>query len=94
MLTHIVFIRFTSIEIVDEARQKLLSMEGKIPSLRSIEVGVDITRSKRSWDLALVTRFEDQAGLDAYGVHPVHKKVQGFLRSHATSVAAVDYLEN
>ena len=94
MLTHIVFLRFSSIDIAKEAKEKLLSMEGKIPVLKSIEVGIDIVRSARSWDLALLTRFEDKAGLDAYGVDPVHKQVATFLRAHAKEIAAVDYISD
>jgi len=91
MLTHIVFMKFPSTDIAKEVQQKLLDMSGKIPSLRDLEAGLDITRSERSWDLVLVTRFDDQSGLDAYAVHPVHEQVLQFIRNHVTHVAAVDY---
>jgi len=93
MLTHIVFIKFPDQTLAAEARKRLLSMAGKIPSLLSIEAGVDITRSGRSWDLALLTRFADQAGLDAYAIHPVHQEVLVFIRENATGSAAVDYID-
>ena len=91
MLTHIVFMKFPSLEIAEQVRQKLLALEGNIPSLRSIEAGLDITRSGRSWDLALFTRFDDQAGLDAYAIHPKHMEVLAFIKENVTEVAAVDY---
>jgi len=93
MLTHIVFLKFPDLEVAAEVRRRLLAMDGQIPTLRSIEAGVDITRSGRSWDLALLTRFDDQAGLDAYAVHPVHKEVLAFIGEHVLEVAAVDYME-
>jgi hypothetical protein len=92
MLTHIVFLKFPDQAIAAEVRRRLLAMDGHIPTLRSIEVGLDITRSGRSWDLALLTRFDDQAGLDAYAVHPVHKEVLAFIGEHVLEVAAVDYV--
>ena len=91
MLTHIVFMKFPSLEIAEQVRQKLLALEGNIPSLRSIEAGLDITRSGRSWDLALFTRFDDQAGLDSYAIHPKHMEVLAFIKENVTEVAAVDY---
>jgi hypothetical protein len=91
MLTHIVFMKFPTLEVAEQVQQKLLALEGNIPSLRSIEAGLDITRSGRSWDLALLTRFDDQAGLDAYAIHPKHVDVLTFIKANVTEVAAVDY---
>jgi len=84
--------KFPSLTIAEEIRQSLLAMEGRIPTLLSIEVGVDVTRSGRSWDLALLTRFDDQDALEDYAAHPVHLEVVSMIREHATDVAAVDYL--
>ncbi len=91
MLTHVVCFRFASLDIAEEARQRLLSMEGKVPGLNAIEAGVDQTRSGRSYDLALITRHDDQAGLDAYGGHPIHKEVLAWLKPRIEAVVAVDF---
>lgn len=90
-MTHIVFMKFPDQHISKQVQEKLLGMRGQIPSLREIEVGLDVTRSERSWDLALLTRFDDQAGLDAYATHPVHIEVLGYIREHLVEVAAIDY---
>lgn len=66
-------------------------MEGRVPSLRHIEAGVDVVRSARSYDVALVTRFDDLAGMEEYQVHPVHQEIAAFIREHATGIVAVDY---
>ena len=44
MITHIVFFKLKdrSEENIQRTREVLASMEGKIPQLRSLEVGVDI----------------------------------------------------
>ncbi|MCA9638033.1 MAG: Dabb family protein [Myxococcales bacterium] len=92
MLTHIVCIRFDTAEHAAEAVDRLRAMAGRVPTLRAIEAGLDITRSPRSLDLALITRHADQAGLDAYRVHPLHLEVLDFIREHAEASYAVDYL--
>ena len=91
MLTHVVIMQFDSVEEATACRDKLLGMAGQIDSLREIEAGVDTTRSDRSWDFALITRFDDVAGLQAYAVHPVHQEVLDFVRPRAKSVATVDF---
>ncbi|HEX3014469.1 MAG TPA: Dabb family protein [Methanobacterium sp.] len=41
-------------------------MKGKIPELKDIEVGIDITHSDRSYNLALITKFESINDLEVY----------------------------
>ena len=73
MLTHVVLFRFPDLGVAAECRDRMLAMKGRIPALLDIEVGVDIVRSDRSFDLALITRHEDLDGMQAYQVHPVHQ---------------------
>ena len=40
---------------------------------------------------ALITRHEDEAGLDAYQVHPVHQDVVAYIKSVASGSVAVDF---
>ena len=94
MITHIVFFRLTesSRESVAGIRDMLLSMQGKIPQLRHLEVGVDVIGTERSYDLALVTRFESLADLQTYQVHPYHAEtVVPFIKQMGTSTVTVDY---
>ena len=94
MITHIVFFKLTdqTPENIAKAKDKLLSMAGKIPQLRHLEVGVDMVRSERSYDLALVTKFESLDDLQAYQVHPYHAgEVVPYVKSAALSILAVDY---
>ncbi len=57
MVTHIVMFKLTdpSPENLATTHEKLLSMQGKIAELRHLEAGVDVIRSERSYDIALVT---------------------------------------
>ena len=91
MLTHVVLVRFDDLDTAQEGARRLLAMKGRIPSMLGIEAGVDITRSERSYELALITRHPDAAGLAAYQVHPVHQEVLTFLKAHAQGSVAVDF---
>ncbi len=94
MITHIVFFKLKdqSAENIAKAKEKLLSMAGRIDLLRHLEVGTDFIRSERSYDLALVTRFDSMDDLQAYQVHPWHAgEVIPFMKEAAASVVAVDY---
>lgn len=94
MITHIVFFKLAepSTEALANVHQKLLSMQGKIPQLRHLEAGVDVIRSERSYDVALVTRFDSLDDLQAYQVHPYHAgEVVPLMKSLCSSIVAVDY---
>lgn len=94
MITHVVMMKFIS-ENKDEnlarARDLLLSMVGKVGSLRHLEVGDNCVPSERALDLALVTRFDDLDGLRDYGAHPVHLEVKRFLETVLEGSYVVDY---
>jgi len=94
MITHIVLFKLTepSDSNVSAVREILLSMQGTIPQLRQLEVGVDLIRSERSYDLALVTRFDSIEDLQHYQVHPYHAEtVVPFIKQLAKSTVTVDY---
>ncbi|WP_256760025.1 Dabb family protein [Cohnella sp. WQ 127256] len=93
MLTHIVFFKLKdrSPESVATTAQVLRNMEGKIDELLHLEVGVDVVHSERSYDIALVTKFESLDALQAYNVHPVHKKVIEHMMSVREASVSVDY---
>jgi len=94
MITHIVFFKLveSSPENVQAVKEVLLSMQGKIPHLLHLEVGIDLVRSDRSYDLALVTRFASLGDLQAYQIHPYHAEtVVPFVKKVALSSVTVDY---
>lgn len=93
MLTHIVLFKLKdrSEESVARTVQVLKDMEGKIEELKFLEVGTDIIHSERSYDIALVTKFESMDGLNAYQIHPVHKKVIEHIAEVRESSVSVDY---
>jgi hypothetical protein len=93
MITHIVLFKLKdrSAESVERTAQVLRNMEGKIDELSSIEVGINVIHSDRSYDIGLVTKFESMAALEAYQVHPVHKGVIAHMAEFRESSVSVDY---
>jgi len=93
MLTHIVFFKLKdgSAESVERTAQVLRNMEGQIEELKSIEVGVDVLHSDRSYDIALITKFESMEALNAYQIHPVHQKVIEHMSQVREASVAVDF---
>lgn len=94
MFTHIVFFKLKdkSSENVEKAKNILLSMEGKIPQLKGLEVGTDVVHSARSFDIALVTRFDSHKDMDDYQVSDYHvNQVLSRLKPMLEASAAVDY---
>lgn len=93
MITHIVLFKLNdkSTESLKKAVNLLRSMECKIPELKNIEVGMDITNSGRSYDIALLTKFDTVEDLEAYQINPLHVEVAEYMVSAGESIVAVDY---
>ena len=67
MIKHIVCFKLkdNSLAECEKARDVLMSMEGKVPELRGIKVGIDFLHSERSYDLILEVVFDDENGVSA-----------------------------
>lgn len=93
MITHIVLFKLKdrSPESVERSAQVLRNLEGRIDVLKSIEVGIDVLHTERSYDIALTTTFDSLEALQAYQVHPEHKKVIAHMNEVRESSVAVDY---
>ena len=92
MIRHIVFMKFPKFSLTQEAKEKLLSMREHIEELVDIEVGIDFSRSERSFDLALVTTFANKEDLEKYRVHPYHQEIVAWLKTNDTETKVVDYM--
>lgn len=95
MLVHIVMFQFKDENKeanLDRVKTMLDALPSKIESLRSMEVGIDISRSERSFDMVLVSKFDDQAGLDAYAPHSAHQEVVSVIKEVTSVSKVVDYI--
>ncbi len=93
MITHIVFFKLKDRATAsrESTRNLILSLRGKVPTIGHLEAGVDAVGGERNYDLALYSRFETLADLDAYRVHPYHQEVVAELKARSESIVAVDY---
>ncbi len=95
MLVHIVMFQFK--EENKEANMAavkvmLEALPSKIPSLKKMEVGIDISKVERSFDMVLVSHFDDQEGLDSYAPHLAHQEVVSVIKEVTNLSKVVDYL--
>ena len=92
MIRHIVFMKYPDFSLATTAKEKLLSMPEHIEELEEIEVGIDFSRSERSYDLALVTTFASKEDLEKYRVHPYHQnEIVAWLKEIGAETKVVDY---
>ena len=83
MFTHIVLFKLKepTKENLKFLEETLLSMNGNIKELTQLEVGVDTIKSNRSYDIGIITRFDNKEDYLAYDVDEFHvekvKKVIG-----------------
>lgn len=92
MITHIVFFKLTTAADIPATVELLRSMNGRIAELRHLEVGSDMLHTERSYDIALLTRFDSLEALQAYQVHPYHAEtVVPHMKAVCSAIVAVDY---
>ncbi|MBS4095236.1 MAG: Dabb family protein [Sulfuricella sp.] len=69
----------------------LEALNGKIPGLLRLEVGLDFSRGADSADIALYSEFESRAALHAYHDHPEHLKVVPLVKSARCERRIIDF---
>jgi len=94
MIVHIVMFKFREDNRdanIIEAQERLNNLINLVPSLDSMEVGVDFDRSDRAMDLVLTTIFQTKDDLKEYATHPKHLEVIEFIKSVTEYTKVVDY---
>ena len=93
MITHIVVFKLKepSPENIRKTKEALEGLWGKVPQLKRLEVGTDVVRSARSYDIALVAGFSTLSELEAYRSHPAHLEVLERINKVRESSITVDY---
>ncbi|MBN2554815.1 MAG: Dabb family protein [Anaerolineales bacterium] len=98
MIKHIVMWKLREQEADDvkeetaiRIKQVLEDLQGVVPTLRTLEVGININLSEAADDVVLVTTFESAADLDAYQVHPAHQAAAAVIRNLVSSRRVVDF---
>ncbi|MFT7823662.1 MAG: Dabb family protein [Sulfurimonas sp.] len=94
MIVHIVMFKFKEENKqanMIQAKQMLENLLGAVPSLRSMDVGMNFAQEDRAMDLSIITSFASKEDLNAYAIHPEHLKVVAFIKSAAEYSKVVDY---
>ena len=74
-----------------KAKDILLSMDGNVPLLRGIEVGIDFLHSPRSYDIILQVLLDDEKALEDYQNDEYHcSVVKKHMHAVAESSIAID----
>ncbi|MFL2877239.1 MAG: Dabb family protein [Pontiellaceae bacterium] len=74
-----------------EMKRQLEALLDVVPSLKAIEVGLNIAKGDATYDVVLTTVFEDEVGFQAYATDPVHLEVVDFVRRLVCDRAVVDF---
>ena len=94
MIKHIVCFKLAepTAELLQKTKDILLSMDGNVPEVRSIEVGLDVLHSPRSYDVVLQVVVDDMTALDSYQKDKYHcDVVKTHMHAVASSSIALDY---
>lgn len=97
MINHIVLFKLKDYPvnekstILAEMKSLLEGLNNKIEVLRHIEVGLNYELDAKSFDLALITHFNNLDELEAYRIHPEHQKVLNRFAEFNLDRAAVDF---
>jgi hypothetical protein len=94
VFTHIVLFKLKepTVENVKFVAETLLSMNGNIKELKELEVGMDVIRSDRSYDIAIITRFDSKEDYLAYDVDEFHvEKVKKVIGIYLEGSKTIDF---
>lgn len=98
MINHVVLFKLKNYaserekqDVIGSIEDGLLGLKDKIAELKHIEVGVNFELAAKSFDICLISHFEDLEQLNAYKIHPEHVKIAELIGKHAVERAAVDF---
>jgi hypothetical protein len=75
-----------------ELEQRLADLPRQIAEIQSLDFGLDVVRSERSYDFGLLAGFKDLEALKRYQEHPEHQEVLKSLKAFAEQIVAVDFV--
>lgn len=94
MFTHIVLFKAKepTKENLEFLEKTFLTMNGNIKELKQLEVGIDVIRSDRSYDIAIITRFDSKEDYLAYDVDEFHvEKVKKVIGPYIEMSKTIDF---
>jgi hypothetical protein len=76
---------------VQTIKEKFEGLIGKIPGLRTLEIGVDVSHISYACDVVLYSEFDSEDALKSYADHPEHQRVKADLEGLRIARHQVDY---
>lgn len=98
MITHIVCWRvkdealgLKKTAILEKMKADLEGLNGQIPEIISLSVGVNEKPGDAASDVVLMSSFSDWEALGRYVEHPAHQEVVGFVKEVVLERRVVDF---
>ena len=98
MIRHIVMFKLKDFNNESEkmaavalVKKRLDELPSMINVIRQYEAGIDIRRLNWSYDIVLTMDFDTMADLEAYIIHPEHKKFIEFNKDYSADKVCIDY---
>jgi len=97
MINHVVLFKLKEYpaeekkKVLNQLKDALEGLKDKIEEVKFLEIGLNYELDAKSYDICLISHFENMEDLDVYRVHPEHMKVVKLVGETTVSRAAVDY---
>ena len=95
MLEHIVLFKPKPETTEDQEKQlvqRLMDLAEHIPQIVQISAGKSLTVRSKGYTVGLVVRFNNEADLNIYRVHPKHQEVVEEVKKLCEDTLALDYI--
>lgn len=98
MIKHIVMFKLIAFDGEEEKtktavalKKELETLPEKIKEIREFEAGINILKKEASFDVVLVSVFDNLKALQTYSDHPEHQKVVSYIKKITVDRKVVDY---
>jgi hypothetical protein len=96
MFKHVIMWKVEESELSKEEtcvkiKELLEGLNGKIPGLINIDVGINTLNADNTFDVVFTGTFESKDAYVAYGQHEEHAKIVPFFKTIKLGRAIVDY---
>ena len=82
---------YSKAENAQRMKQQIEAMGQRIPEIKYLEVGINISPSPDAFDIVLYSEFESEDGLKTYQDHPAHLAFKEFIGEIRIEKRVVDY---
>lgn len=79
------------LDAITTVKRAFESLNGKIPGMRMLEIGIDVSKVDYACDVVLYSEFESDDALAGYASHPEHLRVKEEIGAVRIAKYQVDY---